>query len=418
MSANGRVRQRRAIEALRSGVPNRDAVRELGSAQLAIEERFRALLDELRRGGQPRGLLIRGDFGSGKSHLIEYLHHLALTENYVASKVVISKETPLHDPGKVFRTAVAAAIVPDKRGSALGEVAGGLDFGGELYGELRRWAESDEASLNERFAATLYLFENTRTQDREFADRIIRFWSGDPIGVGELKRKLRESGEAATYPLSKVTARELAVQRFRFAARLIQAAGYSGWVLFFDEVELIGRYSLLQRARSYAELARWLAALGPEPVDGVAAVMAITQDFETEVIDGKRDDENVPNRLRTRGDDALAALAEVGMRALVRDYVDLERPDTQVLESTYQALREIHGAAYDWTPPELSREGESLTLTANMRAFVRRWIYEWDLRRLDPAYRPQIEIQPVRIDYSEEPELEEPSEGSAPEGEE
>jgi hypothetical protein len=119
-----------------------------------------------------------------------------------------------------------------------------------------------------------------------------------------------------------------------------------------------------------------------------------------------------------RGDEALAALAEVGMRALVRDYVDLDRPDAQVLESTYRALREIHGAAFDWSPPELSRAGESLTLTANMRAYVRRWIYEWDLRRLDPGYRPQIEIQPVRIDYSEEPDLEQPSEGSTPEGEE
>ena len=38
------VQQRRAIEALRAGVPNRDAVRALGSAQPHIEERFVKLL--------------------------------------------------------------------------------------------------------------------------------------------------------------------------------------------------------------------------------------------------------------------------------------------------------------------------------------------------------------------------------------
>ena len=35
---------RRAIEALRAGVPSRDAVQALGCEQLAIEEQFRAQL--------------------------------------------------------------------------------------------------------------------------------------------------------------------------------------------------------------------------------------------------------------------------------------------------------------------------------------------------------------------------------------
>ena len=52
--------------------------------------------------------------------------------------------------------------------------------------------------------------------------------------------------------------RELARQRLRFLPQLLRAAGHAGWVVLFDEVELIGRYSLLQRGRSYAELARWL----------------------------------------------------------------------------------------------------------------------------------------------------------------
>ena len=47
----------------------------------------------------------------------------------MASKIVISKETPLHDPVKVFRTAAATAIVPGRRGPALAEIANGLDFG-------------------------------------------------------------------------------------------------------------------------------------------------------------------------------------------------------------------------------------------------------------------------------------------------
>ena len=57
------------------------------------------------------------------------------------------------------------------------------------------------------------------------------------------------------------------MQRFRFVPRLMAAAGYKGWIVLLDEVELIGRYSLLQRAKSYAEVARWVrGAEGRRPV--------------------------------------------------------------------------------------------------------------------------------------------------------
>jgi hypothetical protein len=52
-----------------------------------------------------------------------------------------------------------------------------------------------------------------------------------------------------------------------------------------------------------------------------------------------------------------------------------------------------------------------------MREHVRSWIQEWDLRRLDPAYRPQIEVERIEADYTENPALEEPSDGEAPDAE-
>jgi hypothetical protein len=117
---------RRAIEAVRAGVPNRDAVRALGCSQPHIEEKFQQGLRECRelaeQGKQARGLLVAGDFGTGKSHLLEYIHHLALEQNFVSSKVVISKETPLYAPSKFYRSAIDAAVVPGKQGDALREI--------------------------------------------------------------------------------------------------------------------------------------------------------------------------------------------------------------------------------------------------------------------------------------------------------
>ena len=81
-----------------------------------------AVRGDFLRGKQSLGTLIAGDFGSGKSHLLEYFKHIALAENFVCSKIVISKETPLYNQAKVYRAAIESATVPGRRGSALIEI--------------------------------------------------------------------------------------------------------------------------------------------------------------------------------------------------------------------------------------------------------------------------------------------------------
>ena len=94
---NSAITSRLALEALRSGVPNRAAVRLLGCNQPQVEQRFTAMLDEVtdtdKSQGIAQGLLVSGDFGSGKSHLLVHLEHVALERNFICSKVTISKET-------------------------------------------------------------------------------------------------------------------------------------------------------------------------------------------------------------------------------------------------------------------------------------------------------------------------------------
>lgn len=397
------VHARRAVEALRAGVPNADAVRELGSTQHEIERQFRDRLAQACHGMPTSGLLLGGDFGSGKSHVLAYLQHVAVNERFVASRIVISKETPLYDPVKVFRAAVANAVVPGRSGSAIAEISSALRFDSSDYADFYRWSDSPQAALNERFPASLYLFENLRAQDREFVDRLVRFWSGDPIAVSELKRKLRETGEAATWALSRVSSRDLALQRFRFLAAMIRAAGFAGWVLLFDEVELIGRYSPLQRGRSYAEVVRWLKGSEAEPLEGAFSVLAITKDFASEVIEGKLDSQQIPLRLRDRGEESLALRAERGMQAIEEELVKLTPPDNESLPLTYDKLKRIHARAYKWLPPDVTHP-DSLG-SRQMREYVRAWINEWDLRRMYPEYRPEIEISGLTFDYGEDADL-------------
>jgi len=413
MSPDPSVERRRALEALRAGVPNRDAVAVLGSMQQGVEDRFSQLIAAVRalpEGPPPGGMLIGGGFGAGKSHVLEHLSHLALSEGFVVSKVVVSKETPLHDPTKVYRAAIDHAKVPGRPGSAIDEIAGGLDVDSPRYAELYRWAHQENTPVDSRFGATLFLHEYARG-DEEFADRIVRFWAGDPLPVADLRRRLKEAGAAAAYRLASVRERELSLQRFRFVSRLTRAAGYSGWVVLLDEAELIGRYSALQRAKSYAELARWVRGDRDDSEAPLCAVLTTVDDFEGQVLVGKNDVELIPKRLRAKGtaeDELLAGQAEMGMRIIECEQVQLQPPGRNELDRTYEQLKQIHGEAYGWDPPDVA--GLERLPSNRMRQYVRAWINEWDLRRLDPSYQPEITASGLVVDLRDEDE--EPSEGA------
>jgi len=414
MKLEAQVQSWRAIEALRSGVPNRDAVHALGSSQPEIEARFRKQLAIVKSGLQQGignvGTIIADDFGAGKSHLLEYLQDIALDSNFVCSKVVISKETPLYDMTKLYRAAVESARVPDRADVGLTAVVAKIDLNSPQYAQFYQWVNRPDSGLSAQFAATLFVFQHS--SDPEVSDRIIQFWSGNKLYKPELRGWLSKLKEGATYKMDKVSTKDLARQRYSFAARLMGAAGYAGWVMLIDEVELIARYSLRQRAKSYAQIARLMGKLEGDKIDGLASVLSITEDFQS--IRLYDDEEKIPGRLRAGGSEEellLASQAERGMRIIPRDSGDslhLEEPAEATVRDIYAKVEAIHSEAYGWDPPEVYQAHHD----CRIRQHIKRWINEWDLRRLYPDYTPDIEVTDLRHDYSEQPELGQSSEDS------
>lgn len=412
---------RRAVEALRSGVPSAAAVTALGGGQPQLEHRFSALLsgadDAYAAGSQQRGFVLRGGFGEGKSHLLAAFEHTALEQGFAVSRVVVSKETPLQDPAKLLSAAVEAMRVPEAIGRGLDEVGVRLRerFDSPEFIDLVRHLEGP-AEINSRFAATVFLYENG-AQDEELADRVLRFWSGDKLAVADIRRALRELGQGATWPLEAIRARDLALQGFTFLPHLMRAAGLRGWVLLIDEVELIGRYTRLQRARSYAELARLLADVPNEARPGLVAVAAITNDFSREILIDKGDLDQVSAIIEMR-DPSLVPAVDRGMK-LIQQAELLLPVDEHGLRRTYDTLRRLHGEAYGWSPPDVAWP-EALGSSA-MRTYVRAWINAWDVRRLYPGFvegENPYEFDAVKVDYGEDTSLsgETPSDDDAPPG--
>jgi hypothetical protein len=92
------------------------------------------------------------------------------------------------------------------------------------------------------------------------------------------------------------------------------------------------------------------------------------------------------------------------MRVIQNESIRLKPPDSAGLDQTYEKIRAIHANAYNWTPPPVPSV-EPLG-TTRMRQYIRGWITEWDLKRLDKTYKPDIEVEQIKQDYTEDKELE------------
>jgi P-loop Domain of unknown function (DUF2791) len=185
---------------------------------------------------------------------------------------------------------------------------------------------------------------------------------------------------------------------------MIMGAGYQGWLLLIDELELMAQYSFLQRAKSYAELARWMGLLEDEHYPGLLAVGTITDDFDPMALQAKGDFSEARPRLEAKGHQAIVNAAEAGMRMIRSGAVTLEAPNQQILDDSYERLKSLHARGYAWNPPELARAQASMM--TRMRTHVRRWINEWDLRRLYPGARVSMEEEELAPSYAEDLDLE------------
>lgn len=399
------LEQRRAVEALRAGVPNRDVASQLPPVQEDMEERFQELVSAAEGAWserkQPRGLLIQGGFGSGKSHWLEYSRHRLLEGNFVCSSIVVSKETPLHDLTKVYRSCVESATVRGKRGPALEEIA--VAYGTDRTphnGDLFYWMRQDR-EVDPRLAATLLLWE--RGNDEAVRHRIIAEWTGYPMKMGELKAALRAMGEPTGH-ITRASKTE-PLQRFEFLSGFFRSAGYAGWAILVDEVEMIHTYSLRQRGKAYANLARLLGYAKDGNVPGLVSIFTITGLIEAAVLSStiRNDLANIPARLQGTKEEPLVAAAEKGMEVIERKGVDLRPPTREQVDEMYQKVRLLYSNAYDWTAPEIENRREWLG-SDSIRRHIRIWINTWDFLRLYDE-EPDLVTEEVSMSYEEDEDM-------------
>ncbi len=391
------VHARSAIEALRSGVPSPLAVRQLGTTQEHVRGLFDERLDAVEEGRGVEPLAVNANFGTGKSHLLNYLRARAADRGFVTTLAVVSPEMPLGNAHVVLKAISEGAAAPGRPGGAASALAQDLPAGSDGFAELRGWSRN--AGIDERFTALLHLFEELRA-DEEFRSRIIDDLEGRPINLSEIRQQLREIGQSAAYSLKGAGRKSalLAHDRIRLLAQFYKACGCKGWVVLFDELERMYVFTTKQRLACWDELGWWRQAAkeaGTALIPVFAGVLGALR--EKAELDRPRFESQT--RL-TDGDPRDERCLE-GIDMVVQRPESLEKLTHEQNEAIKYRVKEIYENAFGAPMPDVPGRDD---VVQTIRSEIRRWITRWDLHRLDPEYRANIDEEEIDIDTREVPD--------------
>ena len=384
------VEARSAIESLRSGVPNRNAVSQLGTTQHEVEDRFGESMDAVKEGKGVTPMILSATFGAGKTHLLNYLQTLAAKEGFVTSAVVISPEMPLGNAHFVVKALSESAHAPNQTGKALRALASGLKTDSEEYQELHSWAAN--AKIDDRFRALIHLYEAFRA-DEEFRVNILNDFEGRPILKTVLKGRLNQINEAAAYDLNGPRNAALGHDRIKLLSQFFKACGCKGWVILFDEMERVSKFSFNQRLAAYTELGWWREA-AEQTGSALLPVFTTASGFVAESVTGGTHDKQkiVSSGLVQDDRDRLARLGIELLEAPIR----LDTPTLEQEAQIVYRVKSIYETAYGESVPEMHTPRQDVR--TSIRSELRRWITLWDLHRYYPSYQPTVAVDELHFD--------------------
>ena len=337
---------RHVIEALRSGVPSRAVGEYFSEARPEMLHKLRSRMDAVRETGRSDGLIYTGRYGEGKTHLLNTVFSMATTSNMVVSLVSLGKETPMDKPYLLYQKLVANTYLPGASQPGFRAKLEELTQGSALSGELMAYAAKELET--DKLYYLLRAFLGTQEDEERYA--FLSDLEGDFVSGAVIKKSYRRiTGTVAKFNQSFSKVRH-GMDYFRFLSHLFRQLGYDGWVLLFDEAELIGRCGKKARAKSYQAMQSFLR---PEArLEGVLSVFAFSSSFAEDVIDRKHEYDNVDAIFADAPEACKAARATLDAILSAPELAPLTRQEVmQVLMS----VEEFHGRAYDWQP-EVSAE--------------------------------------------------------------
>ena len=331
----------RVIEALRSGVPSRAAGEYFSEARPAMMQKIQSRLEQVHESGRSDGMIFTGRYGEGKTHLLGTVFGMAFAHNMVVSYVSLGKETPVDRPYLLFPKIIANTYLPGAAQPGFRPKLEELTQGSSISGELLAYAAKELET--DKLYFLLKAFLGTQEEEERYA--FLADLEGDFTTGQVIKRSYRRiTGTAAKFN-QNFSKTKHGFDYFYFTSHLFKTLGYGGWVLLFDEAELLGGMGKKTRAKSYVQLQRFLK---PSPkLESVFSLFAFSSSYAEDVIDAKKEFENVEAVFSEDRESLSAAKSVLNGILNAPELMPLTREETlQVLMS----IQDFHGRAYGWKP--------------------------------------------------------------------
>jgi hypothetical protein len=189
---------------------------------------------------------------------------------------------------------------------------------------------------------------------------------------------------------------------FSFLNHFFLKSGYNGWVILFDEAELIGRMGKKARLNCYLNMSRFIYPEKERNVNfkSVYSIFAFNSSFVPDVIEGKQEYENIEqNPVSPDADKNIKTI--LNLISTAPQLVPLNKDE---IMDVLEKIRDLHGKAYGWEP---GAEVGALFSAAEKRGYLLRTRIRAAVEILDQLYQygraGDITVNELRqAGYSEE----------------
>ena len=329
------------IEAMRSGIPSRAVGAYFSEARPAMSRKIQEKIDRVKETGISDGMIFTGRYGEGKTHLLNSVFHSATTANMIVTLMPLGKETPIDKLHLMYPKMAANTYLPGAEQPGFRRLFEEMTPNSTIAGELL--AYSAKELQTDKLYYMLKAFLGTQDEDEKLT--FLLDFEGDFTNGSIIKRSFKHvTGSTAKFN-QNFSKTKHTMDYFYFMSHLFRKLGYDGWVILFDEAELIGRFSKKARMKSYAQIQRFLSP--DRRLEGVFSLFAMSSSFTEDVIDKRNEFENVKQTYAE--DDPDRAAAEKTLNAILKapELAPLTREE---IGEVLLRVQEFHGRAYDWTP--------------------------------------------------------------------
>jgi len=388
----------RVIEALRSGVSSRAVGHYFSSARPELMEQISLKLDRVRDTGESSGMVVSGKYGEGKTHLLNTVFNLAHSNNMVVSLVSLSKETPFDKLYLAYQKLVSNTYLPGRLQPRFQHVM--QDITPNNPSALDLLSFTSKHLETDKLFFVLRSFLNVDDPDEKYL--LMSDLEGDFINnalLRQIYKRIFAQTVRYAVPFSKT---RHSMDYFTLLSHLFKLLGYNGWVILFDETELLGRLGKKARLKAYNNMASFLFPEKYSRLESTFTMFAFGASYQEDVIESKHEFENLAT---TYVDRAQREPIEKVLNAII-SAPQLQPLNQDEILAVLKQVQDFHGQAYDW---QLKLDVREVLKASENRGYLLRTRIRAAVEVLDQLYQygqaGNIQINALGEPHYQEEEL-------------